>query len=625
MLRLSTTHDNQIRQADVPGKATDLGSAPDCGIHVPFPGVSRRHARVEPVNDGVRLVDLGSKNGLHQKGRRLYEVTLRPGDSVQLGKASLTLEEIDTSDALLTGPKRSRARTPKSERDEDTDTVATGGADSTPAEALRLLRDIEMAGVDLAGPRGRDLVDRATRVVGATSLFVVTRAGSGAALRQVHGAVPSEDHVNRAIEIVADADCQEVVSVELGDSLWLAACLLGAKPEDPVLGAILSSASRHLKPWRSDLLGYLAHRLRPTPTRRAAPARAIQNATLVLPDGFVRGRAPASIRLLDQLQAAIKSDLDVLILGETGTGKEYVARIIHDSGPTARGPLIAINCAAIPSELLEAELFGVKTRIATGVDPRPGLLTRAAGGCVFLDEIGDMPETLQAKLLRALQEREVMPIGAHQPEPIQVRVISSTNKNLTAMVRAGQFRADLYFRLRGLEFSLPSLRERVEDIAVLTLAFADRAALAHQKEVAGISRRALNLLERHDWPGNVRELRSEIERAVLLCPDGDTLSSRYFESLRPRELAVTPATAVPTARADDAGSLVQTSPPTRITPRAHDTGAKLSHRIDKVEAHAIEQALELSRGNRTVAARGLGITRNGLALKMKRLGINARD
>ena len=260
-------------------------------------------------------------------------------------------------------------------------------------------------------------------------------------------------------------------------------------------------------------------------------------------------------------------------------------------------------------------LFGVKARIATGVDPRPGLLTRAAGGCDFLDEIGDMPQALQAKLLRALQEREVMPVGAHQPEPIQVRVLSSTNQDLTALVRAGRFRADLYFRLRGLEFSLPPLRERVEDVALLALAFTERAANSHEKEIAGISRRALTILEAHDWPGNVRELRSEIERAVLLCPGGGTLASSSFESLRPAAKPPSGPLTLANRRPDKADKADATPP----------AGSTLSARVDEIESRAIVEALAVTRGNRTAAAQRLGITRTGLALKMKRLGITAPE
>ena len=646
MLRLTTTHDHNVRQADLPAEATELGASPDCGIHVPFPGVSRKHARVEPVAGGIKVIDLGSKNGLRQKGRRLNEVTLLPGQSVHLGRARLTLEEVDTSDTILGGAHRMRPLTSDAKdeggRDSDTDTVATDGLDSTPGEALRLLREVEESGVDLAGPHGNELLDRATRILGAISLFTFTPSVGGPALRHLNGAVPSDAQIQIAVALALGSSDEEVVSGLSADGMTVLVNRLGVRREDPVLVALLGLGvsmtegkqipvdagsvrpqglrplpQPRLKPWRRDLFAYIAHRLRPAAARKTPAAKTGTSVALVLPEGFVRGRSEAMTRLLGQLHAAARSDLDVLILGETGVGKEYVARIIHHSGPTAAGPFVAINCAAIPSELLEAELFGVKARVATGVDARTGLLTRAQGGCVFLDEIGDMPGALQAKLLRALQEREVMPIGGHHPEPIQVRVLSSTNKDLTALVRSNHFRPDLYYRLRGLEFVLPPLRDRREDVALLALAFADRAALSHKKDIAGISRRALDLLEAHDWPGNVRELRSEIERAVLLCPDGGTLSSGYFESLR---RAVRPG-AIDAAGFGDHSITPASAPPVSSAPPQKHAAASLASQVDEVETRAIKEALDATHGNRTAAAKRLGITRNGLAMMMKRLGI----
>jgi transcriptional regulator with PAS, ATPase and Fis domain len=308
--------------------------------------------------------------------------------------------------------------------------------------------------------------------------------------------------------------------------------------------------------------------------------------------------------LLEELENCTQGSIDVLIQGETGTGKEIVARTLHASSPRAAGPFVATNCAAIPSELLEAELFGIRARVATGVDPRPGLLSRAHGGTIFFDEIGDMPEPLQAKLLRALQEREVTPLGAREPEKLDIHVISSTNRDLARLVDEHRFRADLYYRLRGAELRLPPLRERSEDVAVLALAFAERAATKLRRRVTGISKRALRLLETHTWPGNVRELKAAIERAVLRCPEGAPLSMECFSDLTGGLAArEAPNPATPT-------------PPVRLR-----GDLSLADRVGDVERAAIVEALEKNRGNRSAAARDLRITRNGLALKMRRLGI----
>jgi transcriptional regulator with PAS, ATPase and Fis domain len=279
----------------------------------------------------------------------------------------------------------------------------------------------------------------------------------------------------------------------------------------------------------------------------------------------------------------------VLVVGETGSGKELLARTIHLTG--ARGSFVAINCAAIPSELLEAELFGVQRRVATGVDPRQGLFLRANGGSMFLDEIGEMPERLQVKILRVLQEREILPIGASHPIPIELRVIAASNRDLGRLVREGTFRADLYYRLRGIELRVPPLRERSDDIPQLALHFLECAAADYNKRVTGITRKALDVLRAHDWPGNVRELESDVRHAVLVCPTGSALDSQHF------------------ARSESGAADIDRA----VRP--------LQEAVNEIERREIERALSAAGGNKSRAARLLGITRNGLALKLRRLRI----
>ncbi len=295
MLRLSATHDGHVREAELPPEPTDLGASTDCGICLPFPGVSRHHARVEPTKGGVRLIDLGSKNGLKQKGRRLAEVILRPGESVHLGRARLTLEEIDTSDAILGAPSLHRSAPPVVHEtgDGDTDTIASDGLDSTPGEALRLIREIEISGVALNGPRGSELLDRAARVLGATSLFTVTSSKQGAALRRLNGATPSEEHLRVATEMAGQAADDEVISREVGDGVSMIMHPLGSASEGLLLVALLAATQARLKPWRRDLFGYVAQRLQPEPVRKPAVPRPHASATLSLPEGFVRGRSHA--------------------------------------------------------------------------------------------------------------------------------------------------------------------------------------------------------------------------------------------------------------------------------------------------------------------------------------------
>jgi len=358
---------------------------------------------------------------------------------------------------------------------------------------------------------------------------------------------------------------------------------------------------RDAEPWVEHVVAFVAERLvRCLKTSRESEGPSPHtSAGLTLPADMVVGTSSVMRELLQQMNATISSRLDVLLSGETGTGKELLARVVHQSG-SPRGPFVAINCAAIPAELLEAELFGVERGVATGVDPRPGLFLEADRGSIFLDEIAELPERLQAKLLRVIQEREVLALGATRPRKISVRIISATNQDLEQLVGAGRFRADLYYRLRGLEFYAPPLRERIEDIPTLALEFLARSADEYGKNIVGISRAALDLLTAHSWLGNIRELQTAICRATLLCRDGESLQEEHFAFL-------TRASAPP------AIALTNDVPP---------TATLLRERVAAIERTEIESAMREAGGNRSLAARLLGITRNGLAHKIRRLGVS---
>jgi len=232
--------------------------------------------------------------------------------------------------------------------------------------------------------------------------------------------------------------------------------------------------------------------------------------------GMVAG-SKAMQKVFDLLERVIASDVAVLIQGETGTGKELVAKALHEHGPRKDKPFLAENCAAVPAELLESELFGHKRGSFTGaVADRPGHFVAANGGTVFLDEIGDMPLAMQAKLLRVLQEGEVRPVGSNKVVHVDVRIVAASNKDLRAMCREGSFREDLYFRLAVITIQLPPLRERKGDVRHLVRFFLERMRAEMGRE-ASVTEEALERLERWRWPGNVRELENEIRRSVALC------------------------------------------------------------------------------------------------------------
>ena len=233
--------------------------------------------------------------------------------------------------------------------------------------------------------------------------------------------------------------------------------------------------------------------------------------------------------LLSEADRIARTDLSVLVQGESGTGKELLARRIHALSRRAAGPLVAVNCSAIPRDLLEAELFGIERGVATGVQARPGRFTLASGGTIFLDEVGDLAAEVQPKLLRVLEDGHVTPLGAPAPIPLDVRLVAATNRDLGAEVESGRFRRDLYFRLKGALLTIPPLRERPDDILPLARAFARDASERQGRKVEGVDLQAGSLLLGYPWPGNVRELRHTINRAVALA-DGAILTAPLLPS-----------------------------------------------------------------------------------------------
>jgi len=249
----------------------------------------------------------------------------------------------------------------------------------------------------------------------------------------------------------------------------------------------------------------------------------------------ILSKSPLFQRTLGILPQIAISGSTVLLLGESGTGKELVARAIHSASGRSNKPFVAVNCGALPENLLESELFGHKAGAFTDAKKdKPGRFQAAHGGTLFLDEIGDMPLTLQVKILRALQEKVIEPLGAVAGTPVDVRIIAATNRDLEDMVARQTFRSDLYYRLNVVRLSLPSLRQRPEDIPLLAQHFVDRQNAHTGKEVQGLSPEVLQLLMRHTFPGNVRELENIIEYAFILCPGGLIQPEHLPEALAPR-------------------------------------------------------------------------------------------
>ena len=318
----------------------------------------------------------------------------------------------------------------------------------------------------------------------------------------------------------------------------------------------------------------------------------------------LRGRRLlGSSTVMEQLREMIgrvaRSQAPVHICGESGTGKELVARMIHESGPRREGPFVAVNCGAIPTELMESELFGHKRGSFTGaVADKKGLVQSAEGGTLFLDEVADLPLHMQVKLLRVVQEKTVRPVGEAREETIDVRILSATHKNLADLVARGLFREDLFYRINVIELRVPALRERSGDIGEIAAAILQRLARRAGADAPEISAEAIRALEAYPFPGNVRELENVLERALTLSTGG-VITPEHIRLRASAHPAEPPAVAVPAA----------------------DGHTALGSQLESIERDAIIRALEKTRYNKTAAAKLLGMSFRALRYRIKKLGI----
>ena len=306
--------------------------------------------------------------------------------------------------------------------------------------------------------------------------------------------------------------------------------------------------------------------------------------------GGIIGQSPPMRLLLDMVSTIAPSEATVLITGESGTGKELIAKLIHANSPRRKGPYVAVNCAALTETLLESELFGHEKGAFTGAEKRrEGRFLAADKGTIFLDEIGEIPMAMQAKLLRAIQEREVQRVGGDRPLKVDVRILAATNRDLQEEAAAGRFRQDLYYRLNVVTLPLPPLRERAQDIPLLAMHFLKQFARKNDKAVKGFTPAAMDLLVKYDWPGNVRELENAVERAVVLLM-GDYVSEREL-----------PPSLVCHEGGSDKGRLPDFNGMT----------------LEEIERLIVTEVVENVGGNKSEAARRLGITRKTLAAKLQ--------
>jgi len=335
-----------------------------------------------------------------------------------------------------------------------------------------------------------------------------------------------------------------------------------------------------------------AIKLRTAPEEKTAPEFAPR----------LLGSSPTMEQLREMIVRVARSQAPVHICGESGTGKELAARMIHESGARREGPFVAVNCGAIPTELMESELFGHKRGSFTGaVADKKGLVQSAEGGTLFLDEVADLPLHMQVKLLRVVQEKTVRPIGEPREESVDVRILSATHKDLADLVAQGLFREDLFYRINVIELRVPALRERSADIPEIAEAILTRLARRMNATAPKLSAETVQTLQAYRYPGNVRELENVLERALTLSTTG---------SITPEHIRL--RTGAPPAAAD---------PPAHVGPSAAEGGAALGTQLESIERDAIIKALEKTRYNKTAAAKLLGMSFRALRYRIKKLGI----
>ncbi len=630
-----------------------VGSDPFNELILDHDGVSRHHAMMVVEAGRILVVDRDSKNGSFVNSRRVRQAEVGVGDALGFGPVELLLEELHPDDAKLAVELPATPGRQRSSRELET-TAASRPRDHPLLRWFHLIsRFAQLLGRSRASgmapalavlteelPSGGacllELADSEPTVVAAhgeidqAALDEVTtswqrRMAAVAPEAVQRDAAPSSRR--RKIFVTRPA-ATGLLCVESGDSrgLLVAGDFTGRRGSEPLLATLLE----------------LCVQLGPRPLRASERASAAA-CEVIFPSGCIPGTSAAMQAVYAHLGSLAEGDLPVLIAGETGVGKELIARSLHLSSTRRSAPLVAINCAAIPSELLEAELFGIGDRVATGVAGRRGVFQQAEGGTLFLDEIGEMPLRLQAKLLRVLESGAYERVGGEEELHADVRVVAATNVPLERSVREKRFREDLFHRVAVLRIHMPPLRERIEDVPLLLDHFLRFFNGRYLKQIRRVTPDAIRRLQAYGWPGNVRELRNVLER-VYVETDGDVIGAKAFAEweserevlaagawnvdLRDEErltgkTIIVPAGSFGVAPAANGAPAIPALPLAGpIPPMPLSRPARAARKLTK---DTVRDALASADGNVTHAAELLGCHKTTLYRAMRRLGIDPDD
>lgn len=611
------------------GRTYQLGRDEASDLVLSGPGVSRRHARLVVDDSGVRFEDLGSAIGTRVGGRAVEGGRWSPGETLEIASASLQLEVVGVGAGPAPGGD------------------GGDGADLDPGELLSALTALLVPGGEGDPPEALlgAMLDCLLRAFGADRAALLLPGGEAGERRPEALAVRPGSPLGERDPISRRVAERAASGPLLLDSLGLSELAAGIESLPGTLRSILAvplpvagspgvlwldSVMERRRFGEADLRLLQAFARAAAGVvergRRLAAERERGERLAELVRGSPEGGGPvagsAVMRtVLQALDRAAGTDVPVLLQGESGTGKEVLARTLHARSPRRDEPMVAVNCAALPPELFESELFGVEKGAFTGAtERRRGRFELAHGGTLFLDEVAELPLAAQAKLLRVLEDRQVERLGGRAPVPVDFRLVAATNRDLEAEVAAGRFRADLRFRLAVFPVELPPLRDRGRDAVELARRFLEEAARRHGRPVRALSPEAERRILKHRWPGNVRELRNAVEAAVIR-EDGETLGEAALAPVLALSLSGPsgpPAASAATAAASGPGE-----------PDPGASGTRWPGRLDEAR-QAFERAYLVARirehqGNMKATAEAIGLARRHLYVRCEELGIDYRS
>ncbi|MBK8257052.1 MAG: sigma 54-interacting transcriptional regulator [Polyangiaceae bacterium] len=558
-----------------------VGREPPSDLVIADSSLSRTHARFRLEDGQIFVEDLGSTNGTRLGGRRVEQEVIKPGQVVTLGAVTIGVH-------ILPAPQ-------------------VAFADLGDHDSLRERLQTEM---ERSRFFGRPL----------SLLTIRSREGlSGHVLRWS----PRVREVLRPVDTAAlySADTLQVLLPEMGSeqAVSLVEKMVARIDGEPLLGAGIACFPGVQSPdeliEESRKAALLADDATPVRVAFLESSRELPPSDLEA-DGQVVAKSPQLRAVLELCRRASRAVVPVLLQGETGTGKEVLARFIHESGPRASQPMICVNCGALPVQLIESALFGHERGAFTGaVQQQKGVFEAADGGTVFLDEVGELPPSAQAALLRVLESKRISRVGSTKEIEVDARIIAATHRDLESMVAAGTFRQDLYYRLCVMNLEIPPLRERKEDIPLLASRFVQAAARANGSRVRALRPEVVAALENHSWPGNVRELRNALERAVVIA-EGETITlNDLSERLRGGTSTLRLTTVPPPA------PVPETKPPSAPAFPVENWTGGLREQLDKFEQMLLLNALRSANGSQAEAAKILDIPLRTLQHRLKAHGI----